>query len=161
MSTQSIILILVMALTSAGHAASDDIYQSIEKVKIKLQNTTDFEVRKKDFMKFYGHTCLQRQALRTKTIQAHKQFENSQISLEAMTDIDLERYNYYDLCDFLKEIPLTKNMALTNKTCDTFLNDLKRSSHEDTLPGEAPENPAKDLNFQAALIGQSLYRCRP
>ena len=161
MSTQSVIFVLIMALSSASLAASDDIYQSIEKVKTKLQNTTSFEVRKIDFMKFYGRTCMQRQALRTKTLQAHKQFENSQISLEAMTAIDLERYNYYDLCDFLKEIPLTRNMALSNKSCDGFLNDLKRSSQEDTLPGEAQENPSKDLNFQAALIGQLLYRCQP
>lgn len=161
MSTQSVIFILIMALSSASLAAADDIYQSIEKVKTKLQNTTSFEVRKIDFMKFYGRTCMQRQVLRDKTLQAHKQFENSQISLEAMTEIDLERYNYYDLCDFLKEIPLSRNKALTNKSCDGFLNDLKRSSHEDTLPGEAQENPAKDLNYQAALIGQLLYRCRP
>ena len=160
MFTQSVIFISMVALSSISFAASDDIYQSIEKVKIKLQNTPSFEIRKKDFMKFYGHTCMQRQALRNKTREAHKQYENSQISLQAMTDIDLERYNYYELCDFLKEIPLTRNKPLTSKSCDEFLNDLKRSSQSDTLPGEVQENPAKDLNVQATLIGQLLYRCQ-
>ncbi len=160
MFTQSVIFILMVAVSSLASAGSDDIYQSIEKVKIKLQNTPSFEIRKKDFMKFYGHTCMQRQALRAKTREAHKQYEKSQITLEAMTDIDLERYNYYDLCDFLKEIPLTRNQPVTSKSCDGFLNDLKRSSQDDTLPGEAQENPGKDLNAQAALIGQLLYRCQ-
>ena len=169
MSTQSLIFILLMSFVSNAFSASDDIYLSIHQVKIKLANTSSFEVRKKDFMKFYGHTCLQRQALRTKVLDARKQYAAAKISLEAMTDIELERYNYYDLCDYLKAIPLTRNRALPENSCDGFLSDLRRAANEDVLKGEVQINDQlpiknemqiKDLNFHTIQLGKLLYRCR-
>ena len=158
MSIQSVIFILFMGLMPNANSASDDIYQSIEQVKLKLQNTSSFEIRKKDFMKFNGHICMKRQQLRAKVFAARKEFAADQISSAEMDAIDLERYNYYDLCDFLKELPLSQNKPLPQNSCEGFLNDLKRSSNLDVKVGE---DLIKDLNLQATLIGKLLYRCKP
>ena len=159
MSTQSLIIILLIGFTPNAFSASMDIYSSIKDVKIKLQATSSFEVRKKDFIKFSDSICKQRQALRAKVQEAHRQFEHAQITSETLNEIDMERYNYYDLCDFLKEIPLAQNVALKEKNCDAFINSLKRSSKDDSFPGDTDEDPIKDLNLQALQIGKLLYGC--
>ncbi len=168
MSTQSVIMILLLGFVSNAFAASDDIYRSIFQVKTKLAGTSSIETRKKDFLAFYGHVCLQRQKLKPKVLEAHKQFAAGQISMEVMSDVDLERYNYYDLCDFLKVIPLARHRELPANSCDTFLSDLRRSANDEVAPGESAindqipvknEDSIKDLNFQAIQIGKLLYRC--
>lgn len=159
MSTQSLIIILLIGFTPNAFSSSMDIYSSIKDVKIKLQGTSSFETRKKDFMKFSDSICRQRQTLRAKVQEAHRQFEHAQITSETLNEIDMERYNYYDLCDFLKEIPTDRSVALKEKNCSHFINNLKRSSKDDSFPGDADEDPIQDLNLQALQIGKLLYDC--
>ena len=162
MSIQAVIFILMMGFIPTVYAASDDIYQSIEQVKLKLKNTSSFEIRKKDFMKFNGHICMKRQALRGKVFAARKQLAASLITSAQMDEIELERYNYYDLCSYLKELPLSQNKPLPANSCEGFLNDIRRSANRETTEGEdLTKDLTENLNLQAMEIGKLLYRCKP
>lgn len=151
MSTQSLILIFLIGFASQAFAGTTDIYAAIAQVKAKLESVQSLEGRKKEFSKFQSFICQQRIDLGPKVRVAR---QNPQLSEDQLISIELERYNYYDLCDYLKQIP---NIPKADSNiCENFVRDIKRSFDQN---GTAAENTLTDLNAQAALIGQLLYRC--
>lgn len=154
MSTQSLILILLMALTSKAFARSDDIFASIAQVKAKMESLQSLEARKKEFVKFHNFICGQREALGPEVRAAR---ENMNLTEDQVLAVEAKRYNYYDFCDDLKGVPLTQKQGLSNKGCESFSHEIRRALDQD---GTAMENTLTDLNYQAIQIGRMLYRCQ-
>lgn len=159
MSTKSLILILSIffvsnALAASAKIATSNIYQSITQVKTKLAASPNFEVRRKEFMKFYSDICKQRQISGAIAFSAR---QRGQLSEESLMSLEAISYNYYDLCDYLKEIPAARNEKYSSKSCIDFPSDIRRAFDKD---GTENESTLTDLNFQAVQIGQLLYRCQ-